>query len=38
VPDGLVEPHLGEPVGEVSFRERRLDDRRPKALESQVAL
>ena len=39
VPDGLVEPaELGEHVGEVGLRERRLDDGRPEALGAQVAL
>ena len=39
VADGLVEPaELGEQVGEVGPRERRLDGGRPKALGAQVAL
>ena len=39
VPDRLVElADLGEHVGEVDLRERRLDGRRPEALEALVAL
>jgi hypothetical protein len=39
VSDGLVEPaELGEHVGEVGLRERRLDGGRPEALVAQVAL
>ena len=39
VRDGLVEPaKLGEHVGEVGPRERRLDGGRPEALGAQVAL